>query len=376
MVMEMKAVNIILHTAMYDYGQMVDQVRFSVEGAIPALRPEDFAAEGCFYDLSARKPISGIREVTASEGVVTLTMDKFLYRVDFCIRGQGAADGVVISKDTADRVELLHSDWFSRHREDGVNYRLYTPQRSGGARPLILFLHGGGGSGEDNETQLTDTLGAIKLAERCPDMYVMAPQAPTGGLTLQQAFARMQAKGDPYKVIVGSDTDNEFDSRGWNRRYLSKVADIIRRMIAAGEVDSRRVYVIGMSMGGNGTLKMMSAAPDLFAAAVPICPSMNGESWAILNMLPNIPTFLAASYIDHSPSRHAYMLRAVSKLWKQGRRDVEFVLFSQEELEAYGIGTTPGVTTRELYMENHNCWILVLHNEYCILDWMFSHVKE
>lgn len=375
MVKIMKAEKIKLWTAMRDYGQMVNRVTFHIEGDIPSLTPEDFLCENCFYDLSAKKPIAGIKTVSAEDGCVTLTMDWFLYRIDFQIRGTGSAEGVLINKKTAEETAVEHADWFSYHSVDGVNYRLYTPQRAEGARPLILFLHGGGGSGEDNETQLVDTLGAIKLAERCPDMYVFAPQAPTGGLSMQEAFARMQAKGDPYRVLIGSDTDNEFDSRGWNRWYLAKIADIIRGMIASGEVDGKRVYVIGMSMGGGGTLKMLSVAPDLFAAAVPICPSMNGESWAILNNLPKVPTFILASYIDHSTSRHAYILRAVQKLWKEGRKDVEYVLFTEEELKEYGIGTTPGVTTRELYLENHNCWILALHNEYCCLDWMFSHVK-
>lgn len=371
----MIAKDITLYIAMQDYGQMIDKITFQVEGGAPKLEPGDFVLTDCFYDLSAKKPIPGINTVSAEGNTVTLTMNRFLYRIDFRIAGIGPAEGIEITKAAAARVELLHADWFTRHSVDGVNYRLYTPQRQYGARPLILFLHGGGGSGEDNELQLTDTIGAIKLAERCPDMYVMAPQAPAGGLTLQQMFARMLSKGDPYNVHVGSDPCEEFDSRGWTRWYLAKVSDIIRKMIADGEVDPRRVYVIGMSMGGGGTLKMLSVAPDLFAAAVPICPSMNSESWPILNCLPNVPTFIASGYIDHSPSRHAYMLRAVQNLWNQGRTDVKYVLFTEEELKAYGIGTTPDVTTRELYLENHNSWILVLHNEHCILDWMFSHVK-
>ena len=31
---------------------------------------------------------------------------------------------------------------------------------------------------------------------------------------------------------------------------------------------------------------------------------------------------------------------------------------------------------KELFEQNHNSWILVLHNEYGILDWMFSHRKS
>ena len=293
----MTAKNIKLFTAMQDYGQMIDKITFSVEGDVPQMEPSDFVLTNCFYDLSAKKSISGIKSVSVEGETVTLTMDKFLYRIDdFKITGKGVAEGIEITKTAAESVELLHSDWFDYCVENGVNYRLYTPERAYGPRPLVLFLHGGGGSGENNETQLTDTVGAIKLAERCPDMYIMAPQAPAGKLTMQEMFARMMSKGDPYNVHVGSDPCEEFDSRGWTRWYLGKIADIIRKMIAEGSVDSRRVYVIGMSMGGGGTLKMMSVAPDLFAAAVPICPSMNSESWPILNCLPNIPTYVVSLY--------------------------------------------------------------------------------
>ena len=60
--------------------------------------------------------------------------------------------------------------------------------------------------------QLTDTIGAIKLAERVPDMYVMAPQAPAGGLSMEEMFAKMCSKGDPHKVIIGAESDNWFEA--------------------------------------------------------------------------------------------------------------------------------------------------------------------
>ena len=49
---------------------------------------------------------------------------------------------------------------------------------------------------------------------------------------------------------------------------------------------------------------------------------------------------------------------------------------TDEELAKYGIGTTEGLTSQELDAENHNSWILALHNENGILDWMISHQKN
>ena len=365
---------ITLHTRMQDFGQMVDGITIELDQIAPALHPEDFRCTDCFYDIGASKPISGVKSVKAEGNALHLETDSFLYRTDFAVECVSPRLPVKIDKGSADKVELFHEKMFRPIMENGVRYRLYGPERTG-PRPLILFLHGGGGSGEDNLLQLTDTVGAIKLAERLPDMYIMAPQAPAGGLSMDEMLARMMAKGDPYKVIVGSDPDNDKDDRGWNRGYLGRVCDLIRAMIADGRVDAHRVYVIGMSMGGFGTIKAVSIAPDLFAACAPICPSMNGESYPILENFPDVPAYISSAYIDHQAGRHAYMLRAVQKLWDKGRRNIRYTLFTPEELEAYGIGITPGLSMKELYMENHNSWILVMHNEYGILDWMLSHRK-
>lgn len=363
---------ITLHTRMGDFGQMVDGATVKLDAPAPALKPEDFRCTNCFDDLGAVHPIPGVKTVETRGDTLELTTDPFLYRCDFAV--ECAALNLTITKDTAGNTTLFHEEMFRAVVENGVRYRLYEPDCSA-PRPLILFLHGGGGSGEDNMLQLTDTIGAIKLAERLPDMYILAPQAPAGGLSMEEMFAKMMAKGDPYKVIIGSDPDNDKEDRGWNREYLGRVCDVIRGMIAQGKVDPHRVYAIGMSMGGFGTIKVVSSAPELFAACVPICPSMNGESYPILENFPDVPAYIASAYIDHQAGRHAYLLRAVQKLWDKGRRDIRYTLFTPEELEAYGIGITPNLSAKDLYMENHNSWILVMHNEYGILDWMLSHRK-
>ncbi|MDO4974056.1 MAG: prolyl oligopeptidase family serine peptidase [Eubacteriales bacterium] len=362
----------IIHTFMHDFGQMVDGVRIELDVSAPALSAEDFVCRNCFYNLGATQPIPGVKSVETEGNTLALSFEPFLFRCDFSLSCEKL--DLTIKKENADAVELYHEELFRPVKKPGLVYRLYEPDAFG-PRPLVLFLHGGGGCGEDNLLQLTDTVGAIKLAERVPDMYVMAPQAPAGGLSMEEMFAKMCSKGDPHKVILGADTCNEKIDRGWTREYLGRVIDEIRLLIAEGRVDARRVYVIGMSMGGFGTLKAVAMAPGLFAACAPICPSLNNETYPILENFPAVPCYISTAYIDHQVSRHAYILRAVQKLWDQGRRDVRFTIYSAEELAAYGIGVTEGISARELYAENHNSWILTLHNEYCILDWMFSHVK-
>ena len=64
----MTAKNIKLFTAMQDYGQMIDKITFSVEGDVPQMEPSDFVLTNCFYDLSAKKSISGIKSVSVEIG--------------------------------------------------------------------------------------------------------------------------------------------------------------------------------------------------------------------------------------------------------------------------------------------------------------------
>lgn len=362
------------YTHIGDYGQTVDKLCFIVDNEVK-VNEVSLTLEGNYRDMSARTLSGGITSVRSENRTITAEVDPFLYRYDFRIHGTIGGEDVDLTKESIDEVVVKDLDMFAPIEENGVRYRLYSPDAKN-ARPLVLFLHGGGECGEDNTIQLTGTLGALRLAEKWPEMYVMAPQAPGGSLTMEENFKVMMQRGDPFRVDIGMTPFALKGERGWNRDYLGKVADIIRRMITEEKVDARRVYVIGMSMGGGGTINMVSVAPELFAAALPICPSMNGESYPQLLHWPDVPVWISTAYMDHQHGRHAYIYNACSKLWSEGRTDVKYTVYLPEELEKYGIGTSDDLTADEMDAENHNSWILTLHNENGILDWMISHVKK
>lgn len=366
---------VVAQTFVGDFGQVVSRLRISCPDGDPGLAPADFDIVNGFVNSSETLPCQGVREVHWENGELVLTVDPFLYRTDFSVRGTGRAEAFSFVKSDVRAVELQDEELFESCEENGTLYRLYSPVGDE-PRPLILFLHGGGECGSDNTLQLTGTLGAIKLAKRFPDMYVMAPQAPDGGMTVYEMRSRIQGGGGLVSIDIGADTESGKGARGWNREYLIGVSSCIRRMIREGKVDERRVYVIGLSMGGAGVLKELSVAPQLFASAVCICPGMNGETYEILEHLPQVPTYLATSYIDHQPVRHAYILRACQALWERGRTDVRLTVFTKDELRRYRIATAPGLDKGQIQSENHNSWVLVFHNEYGILDWMVSHVKK
>lgn len=141
-----------------------------------------------------------------------------------------------------------------------LNYRLLTPESNAAGKkfPLVIFLHGSGERGEDNERQLLHG-GQMFLnpvnREKYP-AYVIFPQCPTGKYW---AFLERPESFDNLKM------GQEFPP------ILQAVKEMIDSYIGMPEIDKDRVYIMGLSMGGMGTFNLVSHHPELFAAAIPIC---------------------------------------------------------------------------------------------------------
>ena len=332
---------------------------FEVKTPLRNAEPEDFELIAEQYGQRVQKAIASV-EPTADG--LRIRPQPFSYGCSFQLRGtKSAKDFLLEKKDISDfTVEGL--DRFVPKHENGVLYRLYEPAGKG-ARPLLLFLHGGGESGSDNLMQMVGTVGALRLAERYPDLYVMAPQAPAPKelpqRPLRQSFAGTR----------------EQPGTGWHREYLAGICGIIRTMIAEGKVDPDRIFVTGMSMGGAGTIRMLSVGSGLFAAAAPICPSMMPETFHILKSLTDTKLWVSAAYVDHTIYRHKYIVDAILALRDAGNRNARLTIFSPEELAAYGLGADPEMPLERRFGENHACWMLVYSGEHGIMDWLVSQHK-
>lgn len=123
-------------------------------------------------------------------------------------------------------------------------YQVYVPPgRSLSERlPVILALHGGGEYGRDGARQTTVGLGPAirKHPERFPALVVF-PQVP--------------ADGTPGFHGLGT------------RIALAALDKTIDEYAA----DKSRVYLAGLSMGGNGAWHLAFQDPDRFAAALVVC---------------------------------------------------------------------------------------------------------
>lgn len=368
----------LLNTSVGDFGHQADSLL--LQGRHGISEPTDCSAvhveiQNAYGDLSEMHPVTAPASVKITEDAIEIYFSPFRLtgkeRIAVSVRGEKTE----YSPQTCDLCTVRGESDFNSFRENGVVYRMYIPS-SDIPRPLILFLHGGGECGSDNRLQLTGTMGAISLAERFPDFYIMAPQAPDNGISIASALQSMGSFSHFNHMDLGTPPDSGKSARGWNRHCLAKIAAEIRRLIRAGKVDPARIYLTGMSMGGGGCLKMLSAAPELFAAACIICPTMNSETYSILHELPPVPSWISCAYIDHQRNRHVFLLDACQHLWAQNRRDVKLTLFTAAELEKYGIGSTEGLTDAQIRSENHNCWTLVYHNEHHMLSWMTAQVNR
>ena len=318
------------------------------------------------YMRSTRGTTPGdVTSVAVRDGMLVIEIVPMTTRADFTLvvgdqRFTRAA--FTIHTRTAD-------DRFASLEEGRVLYRLYSPEANG-PRPMILFLHGGGNGGyegeRDNNKHIVTDFGPVNFAEKYPDLYVMAPMAV-------EARRDMSTFNPNHRFAESGSFD--VPGFGWCREYLGQVCDIIRRMVAEGKVDGRRIYVTGMSMGGAGTIRAMSVGADLFAACVPVCPTMTPETFAILKSIRR-PLWVTSAYIDHTLYRHKYLVDAVMSLRDSGNREAHLTLFSPEDLEKYDIAITPNLPYPRLFSENHASWVPTYNNEYGIMSWLLNQAKE
>jgi predicted peptidase len=143
-------------------------------------------------------------------------------------------------------------------------YRILYPENYDRKKkyPLILFLHGAGERGNDNEKQLIWG-GKLFLDPENRKNFpaiVVFPQCPAESFW---AVAKIDRNVQPY--TIGFDYNNV---PNWP---LAAANELVRRISGEEAVDKSRIYISGLSMGGMGTFETIYRYPDLYAAAMPIC---------------------------------------------------------------------------------------------------------
>lgn len=222
-------------------------------------------------------------------------------------------------------VVLLSTSVWSQNKETlsvhqshyTTDYALYAPvgydQNEAVNYPLILFLHGAGGSSVPAEV-VVNILSAKEEYWPNYNAFVVAPVCHEGV--------------------------------NWEPLILNKM---LKEILATYHIDQDRVYLTGPSMGGYGTWRWASENPELFAAVAPVCGGGNPDNvWAMRNL----------------------------PIWASHGEDDDVVLCSEsihmiDALKAMGANPKfdvyPGV--------KHNAWDKIYYST-AFYDWLFSQRRQ
>lgn len=176
-------------------------------------------------------------------------------------------------------------------------YRLYVPDSIiPDQKPaFVLFLHGAGERGDDNELQLSHGVKEFMADDIRSEYYfiLIAPQCPESARWVEVDWSmpshRMPAISLP----------------------LSQTFSLMDSLISAYNVDTNQVYVTGLSMGGFGTWDALCRRPTFFAAAMPVC---GGGDETLAGTIAHIPVRAFHGNLDHLiiPARTINMVNAIN----------------------------------------------------------------
>ena len=214
---------------------------------------------------------------------------------------------------------MQQSKEFKKDISIKLNYLLYLPKEyndSDSMFPLVLFLHGRGERGDDLE--LVKKHGPPKLVEKGKDFpfILVSPQC--------------------------------IESTTWDKQ-TGTLDELLNEIIKNYKVDTNRVYLTGLSMGGNGTWSLAVAYPDRFTAIAPVCGW--GSSFD-MRAIKNIP------------------------IWAfHGAKDSAVPIENSQELidALKRLGAKPKFT---IYPDaDHDSWTETYNNPK-LYDWLLSQKKE
>jgi len=229
-----------------------------------------------------------------------------------------------------------------------VDYRVYIPVGYDSAKkyPVVLFLHGSGGKGNDNEKQIGGPqLGSViqlfdaKYPERYRSFIAVFPQT--------QNFWFGDAAEQAVKAL--DQTVTEFNG------------------------DANRLYLTGFSLGGYGSWYLAAKYPKKFAAVVPasggVVPPSNVPLAALKSFM---PAEMFALY--SSPDPYAVFAKAVGKtpVWIfHGAQDEVVDVTESRKMEA-ALKAAGGTVKYTEYAEEKHFILDRVFTDAEFLKWLMS----
>ena len=233
-----------------------------------------------------------------------------------------------------DAQSLTMARIFTNDKEEKLPYRIYIPPDMPlKPIPLVLFMHGAGERGDDNRIQVKHGVRDLVMwSKNNEPMIIIAPQCPNG------------------KKWVEVDWTKPAHTMPEEPSYAMRLTvELMEQLCREFPVDTRRIYVTGLSMGGYGTWDMIQRYPDKFAAAMPLC---GGGDTTGASRFKELPVWVFHGDQDGAVpvSRSRDMVAALRKLGGK----VKYTEY-------------PGV--------GHDCWTRT-YADADVLKWFFSQQRQ
>lgn len=229
-----------------------------------------------------------------------------------------------------------------------LNYRIYkspnykADDKSNPAM-LVVFLHGSGGTGDDNAQQIKDqqTLVNYLVSDSADQILtkpfiVVAPQCPTG-----DQWVKVK---DYYNNNYSIDSTPETTS-------LKLVGELVDDLVAKENIDADNLTLGGISMGGYGTWDFALRHPEKFAALIPICGA--GDPTKAGNIMDK------RIWVFHGDADQAVPVQS-----------------SRNMVEALKTLNAPHLTYTEFAGVGHNSWKPAMEvSDPYLMQWIFENVS-
>ncbi|MCB2171100.1 prolyl oligopeptidase family serine peptidase [archaeon] len=196
-----------------------------------------------------------------------------------------------------------------------TKYLLYLPEGYSKEEkyPLLVFLHGAGERGDDLE--LVKIHGPPKLIEAGHDFpfIIVSPQVPL--------------------------------DEWWSP---DTVAWLTKDIMDNYSVDTERVYLTGLSMGGFGTWRTATKYPEMYAAIAPIC---GGGDPSKAHLIKDVPV-----WVFHGAKDDVVPIKRSEEMYDALKEygNIEFTVYPEA---------------------NHDSWTKTYENPR-LYEWLLSHKRE
>lgn len=166
-----------------------------------------------------------------------------------------------------------------------------------GRHPLVVFFHGAGERGFENERSLTHVLPFVARSDfPIGQVFVLVPQCPPAERWVETDWS-LPSHRQPVRPS----------------HALQSALAIVDRLLRDEAVDPDRIYLVGLSMGGFAVWDALARWPDRFAAGIPICGGADLHTAVRLRHIP-LRVYHGGKDTTVSPERSRQMVATLRAL--------------------------------------------------------------